>query len=307
MWLRLKAMGNTILFPGDYFSMHNPNDNFTAELDAVVATEDLDAALFNYDEFIEGASLRLSKEPDSIQRDVIYRGWMMKPDQYRRFYDELKEMGLEPFTSPVCYERMHCFPYAGEMFDDQTPKFMVFPIEDGAVHIDADIVNANFNRFMFKDYVKSVKGTSFPKYVTTPIAQSELDALVSEFIRLRGDLFTGGIVLKEYVGLKTYDGHTNEWRNFIFNGVSLGIRRNSNQPEDCPAPPEEYLSTRNIVICPFYTVDYAELADGGWTIMEAGDGQVSGLAASDNPTRFYEEMARRIKIDEAREACEAVW
>lgn len=52
-------MGNTILFPGDYFSLNNPNDNFTEELDAVAATDGLDAALFNYDEFVEGAPLRL--------------------------------------------------------------------------------------------------------------------------------------------------------------------------------------------------------------------------------------------------------
>lgn len=288
-------MGNTILFPGDYFALNNPNDNFTEELDAVVATDGLDAALFNYDEFVEGAPLRLSKDPETVSKDVIYRGWMMKPEQYRRFYEELKDMGLEPFTSPVCYERMHCFPNAGVMFDDQTPKFMVFPSEQGDVRIDAEVVNSEFDRFMFKDYVKSVKGTGFPQFIETPLSQEELDGLISEFIRLRGDLFTGGIVLKEYVDLKRYDGRTNEWRNFIFNGVSLGIKRNSNQPEDCPTPPDDYLTTRNIVICPFYTVDYAELEDGTWTIVEAGDGQVSGLAASDRPSRFYEEMTHRIK------------
>lgn len=183
------------MFPRDYFSPNNPNDGFTAELDAVIATEGLDTALLNYDEFIEGAPLKLSKDPDSIYRDVIYRGWMMKPEQYRRFCNELKE----------------------------------------------------------------------------------------------------------FVDLKLYDGCTNEWRDFIFNGVSLGIKRNSNQPEDCSAPPHEYLSTQNIVACPFYTVDYAELDDGSWTIIETGDGQVSGLAASDNPTRFYEEIARRIRMCETME------
>lgn len=30
-------MKATILFPGDYFSLNSPNDNFSAELDAVVA------------------------------------------------------------------------------------------------------------------------------------------------------------------------------------------------------------------------------------------------------------------------------
>lgn len=291
-------MGNTILFPGNYYSFNNLDDNFAAEFDAVVATQDLDAVLFNFDEFIEGAPLQLSKDPGSIHKDVIYRGWMMKPELYQRFCRELEAMGLAPFTSPLCYERMHCFPNAAEMFDDQTPKFLVFPSEDGIVHIDAAIVNTEFSRFMFKDYVKSVKGTSFPKYVETPVTQKELDDLVADFIRLRGDLFTGGIVLKEYVDLKKYDGCTNEWRDFLFNGFSLGIKRNSNQPSYCPAPPEEYVTTRNIIVCPFYTIDYAELSDGTWTIIEAGDGQVSGLAASDSPLRFYEEMARKIRLCE---------
>ena len=65
---------------------------------------------------------------------------------------------------------------------------------------------------MVKDYVKSMKGTSFPTRIDTPITQKELDDLVAEFIRLRGSLFTGGIVLKEYVDLKRYEERTNEWR-----------------------------------------------------------------------------------------------
>ncbi len=57
-------MRATILFPGDYFSLKNPDDNFTTEVDAVVACDGLDALLFNYDEYIEGAPLRFSKPAD---------------------------------------------------------------------------------------------------------------------------------------------------------------------------------------------------------------------------------------------------
>lgn len=111
-------------------------------------------------------------------------------------------------------------------------------------------------------------------------------------MKLRGDLFTGGIVLKEYVDLKLYETHTNEWRDFIFqSNWSLGIKRNSDQPEDCPAPPNDYLLKQTIVNSPFYSVDYAELANGSWTIIEVGDGQVSGLPTSVDPKCFYEEIA----------------
>lgn len=282
----------TILFPADYFSPDAPNDNFSGELDAVIATEGLESALFNYDEFIDGASLTLSEPIDHLPELVIYRGWMMKPEQYRRFHDELVSLGLKPMVSPLCYERMHCFPNAAEMFGDQTPPFMAFPEADGTVRIDADIVNERFDRFMIKDYVKSAKNTDFPAFIETPVTQDELDSYIDDFIRRRGTLFTSGIVLKEYVDLKRYEGAINEWRHFIFlQGARLGLNRNSCQPPTTPEPPDSYLSTRNIAISPFYTVDYAELADGTWVIIEAGDGQVSGLAESDDPMRFYETMA----------------
>jgi len=285
-------MRATILFPGDYFSLNNPDDNFAAELDAVTACDELDVALFNYNEYIEGAPLKLNKPASQCAKMLIYRGWMMKPNQYERFYSDLVSLGFDPLTSPSSYERMHCFPSAGEIFRGQTPQFKVYPAANGRVEINADEVNASFDRFMVKDYVKSVKGTSFPTYIKTPIAQEDLDSLIEEFIKLRGALFTGGIVLKEFVDLKRYGKATNEWREFRFlNGIRLALARNSNQPDSCRRPPNDYLVTRNMVVVPFYTVDYAELEDGSWTILEVGDGGVSGLAAADNPIGFYEKMA----------------
>lgn len=285
-------MKATILFPSDYFSLNAPNDNFRAELDAVITTEGLEAALFNFDDYIEGGSLALNKPAEHLPKLVIYRGWMMKPERYRRFHGDLVSLGLEPLVPPLCYERMHCFPNVGEVFNGQTPRFMVFPEKDGQVRIEADTVNRAFERFMIKDYVKSVKNTDFPIFIETPVTQEELDGYIQDFIRKRGSLFTGGIVLKEYVDLKKYEGTTNEWRQFVFmQGARLGLCRNSSQPQTVPEPPESYLSMRNTAVAPFYTVDYAELADGTWTIIEAGDGQVSGLAESDDPIRFYKAMA----------------
>lgn len=285
-------MRATILFPGDYFSLNSPNDNFIAELDAVVACDGLDSLLFNYDEYIEGAPLLLSKPAAECAKLLIYRGWMMKPEQYERLYGDLSDLGFDVLTDPLCYERMHCFPNAGEMFEGQTPRFRTYPAIDGRVNIDAEEVNGMFGRFMVKDYVKSAKKTSFPTCIETPVTQEELDGLIEEFVRLRGELFTGGIVLKDFVDLKRYGKATNEWREFRFlNGVRLALARNSSQPASCPKPPDDYVATRNIPVVPFYTVDYAELEDGSWTIIEAGDGGVSGLAAADSATRFYEKMA----------------
>ena len=262
----------TMLFPGDFYSLNNVNDNFSAEVDAAVSCDCFDVLLFNFDEYIDGAPLKLSKPAENCSKSLVYRGWMMKPKEYERLYSDLVKLGFDPITKPGSYEKMHCFPNAATSFVGQTPNILVFPAQDGKVEVDASLINSTFDRFLIKDYVKSVKGSSFPSSIQTPVTQEEIDELVKRFVELRGPLFTGGIVIKEYVELKRYGKATNEWREFKFiRGSRVSLERNSNQPKDCPKPPEDYLMTRNQVIAPFYTVDYAELEDGSWTIVEVGE------------------------------------
>lgn len=285
----------TILLPGDYYSLNHPNDNFSQELEAVIATPNLIPVLFNFDEYLTGEPLRLSKPISVLPRRLIYRGWMLKPHIYQRFYSDLTKLGFDVITDPSQYERMHCFPHAYHKLQSYTPKILAFPAESDdsrRAPINANLINDVFSSFIMKDFVKSVKGTSFPVHIDTPIFQNELDELVNRFIKLRGELFTGGIVCKEYVDLKRYAGFTNEWRLFVYRGQKVTLARNSNQPHDCPAPPASLIQVcLNIDFdASFYTIDFAEATGGHWIIIETGDGQVSGLASADTPTHFYEEL-----------------
>ena len=38
---------------------------------------------------------------------------------------------------------------------------------------------------------------------------------------------------------------------------------------------------------PFFIIDFAELVDGSWTIIECGDGQVSGITDANQTELFY--------------------
>ncbi len=55
---------------------------------------------------------------------------------------------------------------------------------------------------MIKDYVKSVKGTDFPKFFDKNTTQDELDNWMNVFYKYRGNLLTGGICVKEFLPLK---------------------------------------------------------------------------------------------------------
>lgn len=279
-----------ILFPADYFDKKKPDQSLRAEYEAAVHEDRFDVLLFDIEAFEESGRVRLDRDPVVAGLPLVYRGWMMRPLEYEEFLRGLPHELFKPLTMASQYAELHMFPLAygrHERLRAVTPGLLAFPTG----RIKADAVNAAFRRFMVKDYVKSAKQTSFPAFVDTPITQEEADALSERFVELRGTLYTCGIVCKEYVGLAEYGGFTNEWRAFYVCGRLLNICRNSNQHASCPAPPDELVDGLAGLDSPYYTVDFAEKSDGGWVVIETGDGQVSGLAAAQDPVLYYMALA----------------
>ena len=78
-----------------------------------------------------------------------------------------------------------------------------------------------------------------------------------------------------------------QYRIFYINHKPAAISRNSGQEDGTPLPPQELIKKYMNLDSPFYTIDYAELADGSWRILEAGDGEVSGLPEAQNHEHFF--------------------
>ena len=78
---------------------------------------------------------------------------------------------------------------------------------------------------------------------------------------------------------------------FYCNNQAITISRNSGQPEYLPEPPEALIKKYSNLNSSFYTVDYAEMEDGDWKIIESGDGQVSGLSDFQNAESFYRKLS----------------
>lgn len=279
-----------VLFPADYFEKGAPDGSMRIEYESACAEKRLDVRLFNLELFEERGELVLNRPFLDERLPLVYRGWMMKPDRYEAFFAVLREKDLRPMTSPDAYEEFHMFPLAymrNDVLKAHAPRLVAFP----GHRADAGVINRMFTEFMVKDYVKSVKGTRFPVNFCTPVSQERMDEIVKEFVRLRGELFTAGIVCKEYVDLARYGGATNEWRAFYLGGKLLNVCKNSNQPASVAKPPEELVLACSNLGRPYYTVDFAERADGAWIVVETGDGQVSGLAAAQDPVIYYQVLA----------------
>lgn len=282
-----------LLFPADFYDKKSPDGAMRTEYFAAASVSQLDVALFDFEKFEESGVISLSRPFLDSDLPLIYRGWMMKPVRYEGFYDELVSCGLKPLVEPCAYSEFHMFPCAYErhkVLRDLAPRLLAFR----GLDLEAEAVNGAFGRFMLKDFVKSVKGTSFPMCIETPLSQMELDSLLDEFRHLRGDLFTEGVAFKEYVDLKRYSNATNEWRAFYLKGSLLNVCRNSNQVDTTPAPSLNMIASCEGLGSPFYTVDFAEGADGGWIVLETGDGQVSGLATAMDAVIYYQILSERM-------------
>lgn len=77
----------------------------------------------------------------------------------------------------------------------------------------------------------------------------------------------------------------------ILAGDLLNVCRNSSQPASVAKPPEELVLACSDLGSHYYTVDFAERADGVWIVVETGGGQVSGLAAAQDSVIYYQVLA----------------
>lgn len=276
-------MIDLILFPSSFFSIKKVDEDLQGEYDAVKMTGLYDTIFFGYDKWMNEGVLVLNETP-SVKRKAVMRGWMLKPEKYEKLYYALSEQNIELITSPADYRQMHIFPNVYNLFGKDTAAMEIYPLHE---QIDVGVLKKRFPRFMIKDFVKSVKGTEFPRYFDASVSQGEFDEWMKVFYKYRGELLTGGICVKEFLDLKIYDNRPNEYRAFYVNGEIVTISRNSGQHDYTPEPPKELIEKyRNLPSC-YYTVDYAELADGSWKVMEAGDGSVSGLSENQNAEHYF--------------------
>ena len=276
-------MINTILFPSSYFSIKEVDEDLKKEYDAVKETGLFDVILFGYDKWFNEGKLVLSHSP-SMLCEAVMRGWMMQPEQYDIFYHKLYACNIRLITTPEEYTLMHIFPNIYNAFGNDTAKMKIFPLHE---QIDITSVKKIFDRFMVKDFVKSVKGTPFPKFFDCSITQEKFNEYMEIFYKYRGNLLTGGICIKEFLDLKYYNGKTNEYRVFYINNKIATVSRNSGQVQYTNQPPTKLLEKYNNLASRYYTIDYAELSDGTWKVIEAGDGSVSGLSENQNIYSYF--------------------
>lgn len=279
-----------ILFPHEPYDKKNVDSSYIEEYN-ICKLLGIGTFFFDYDRFIEDGKL-LSNINFSEECALIYRGWMMKPEQYKDFYIKIGTTHkVMLINDPIEYENCHCFPNVYNLLIKYTPTILKLDNYNNLPNFKLNLKDLHFD-FFIKDYVKSIKTDKGVERINKNINCLDLFNKINDFIKDRGNLFTGGIILKEYVDLKKINGNTNEWRFFIIDGEVISSIQNSNLKTTEQPPRSMVLEVINELKnkSSFFTIDFAQLVDDSWVLIETGDGQVSGFPSDFNPIGFYNNL-----------------
>ena len=244
---------------------------------------------------------------DELERDsVIYRGYMMKPEQYSTFHSTFYYNRYDLINTVQNYNHCHLLPNSACDLKQFMPTVVYAAIVEGVTTKEQvisslyRIVKRSEHDWILKDFVKSEKDIPGLLIIEKEISEIDFSNKIDLFINERGKLFTSGICLRSFVDLREYSVEHyedakmhkcfNEWRNWYFKGKLICSEQNSNL-KDVSSPSVEFLNELGEKLYSesnYFTIDVAEKANHGWVVLETGDGQVSGLAPNQNPSTLYE-------------------
>ena len=124
------TMVDIILFPSSFFNTKKVDEDLKKEYEAAISTGLFQIFLFGYDQWFNENKLVLTAQPES-ERFAVYRGWMMKPEQYELFYQQLLNRKIRLITEPAQYRLMHIFPNVYQELAGDTGKDSHIPAAYG--------------------------------------------------------------------------------------------------------------------------------------------------------------------------------
>lgn len=264
-----------------------------------------DVYLISLEALLEGGAERAVRRlPVFETREVfVYRGWMLKPDDYERLYQALSDKNAILINSPEEYRNGHEFPYAYETIKAVTPFSIWVPKEElseGLTPLLEKMDVFGNKPVLVKDYVKSRKHEWEDACFIPDASDREGVRRVAEnFLNRQGTELNGGLVIREFVALAGLGVHprsgmplAQEYRLFFLDHQMIAcmdywdeaVYEHESRVDVTLAP---FLKVAERIKSRFFTMDLAKTAGGEWLVIEVGDGQVSGLPIQANVEQFY--------------------
>ncbi len=253
-----------LLYPADFFDSTRPDEIFAAEAAAFEASS-FDRSVIDLNALQGGGRAKVRPLPPAGET-IVYRGWMLTPDEYSLLVEVISRSGAVLLTSAETYGSTHYLPNWSPRIRDLTPETAIFPLDED---LKARLRELAWDRFFIKDYVKSLK-TSVGSMIEKP---EDIETVLSEMEKYRGQI-EGGVCVRQVEPF--VEG--SERRYFVIAGQPFSAKAEEPIPEIV-----ETCATR--IASPFFSVDVVRREDGADRVVEIGDGQVSDLVGWE-PERF---------------------
>ncbi|EHQ30052.1 ATP-grasp domain-containing protein [Mucilaginibacter paludis] len=261
--------------------------------------------LFNFDELVDNKDAELATKrikPNGTLTDVVYRGWMLTPDQYSTLYHNLLAKNYRLINNKIEYQNCHYLPDSLKFISAHTPK-TIFESASSESFINTLIAEAKAfgsQPIIIKDYVKSEKHHwQTACFVSQASNTAKLKETIDNLIRLRGDYLNEGIVIREFLELSDLTIHSKsgmplkeEYRLFFCHKKLIGIYNYWEEGEYLASKPdtEGFEVLAQGITSNFFSMDIARQKNGNLIIIELGDGQVSGIPDHTDQNEFYKNL-----------------
>ena len=278
-----------VLFPAFSDGLREPDPQFYRETQALEALG-IPWRVVNIDALIRGDMERaLRFFGEAPPQPVLYRGWILHPEEYTELVEALKHRGCQVFTSPENYRRTLLFPEFFPAIADHS-----FP----AVWIEGTDVPQAVKAakqlgpppYFIKDFAKSAKEI-WPSGCVVASEEAFATAIES-LVHYRGDRFETGIVIRPMLQLRYLDEHPfggkihEEYRLFFFRGKMISRTPYDRVGGDAKALPDySFLPQR--IPSEFFTADVVVTEEGQALLLEVGDGGTSALPPDVSPLQFH--------------------
>ena len=288
-----------ILFPEFPLRPGEIEPDYAEEQTAALAAG-FEVALYRHESVVAGEAKRAVRfaPPRSIATPTMLRGWMLRDAHYELLWAALRGQSYELINTPAAYAQAHYLPQAYPLLAGHTPE---------SVWTDTPDIDAAWRLYqglregdaIAKDHVKSVKHRWLEAcFIPAGTDEARFREILTTLREDRDRLFEKGFVIRRFVPLRSdgrdMRGHPadHEVRLFFVDGEVLVHARPQFMP---PAGKlDAFRSLARRFQSRFLSMDVAESAAGDWTVIEVGDGGVSGLPASLMADAFYDAIRSRL-------------
>jgi ATP-grasp domain, R2K clade family 3 len=270
-----------LLLPADPLRPRRPDEHFAAEARAAAAAG-LAVALIDHDTLAgPGDAEQAVAAVPRGRAEAVYRGWMLRSEQYAAFADALASRGVTLRTSAAQYRQAHELPGWYAALAPVTP-LTAWTTTDSEQELAVASAQMGPGPAVLRDYVKSMKHYwDEAAFIPDAADLAAVRKVAARFRELRGEDFTGGFVIRRFEELTSA-----EVRTWWAGGTCRLITAHPDTPGDQPPPGIDVTPFAPLISqlgLPFVTADLARRADGQWRIIELGDGQVSDRPSTTAP------------------------